>query len=141
MSFSVGEHVGGCEGGVPGEGVPGVGILGFPKIEIERKPQRNFPIDLIKLLLEHKGGGAEERKVLATGWGGGWGLAPLSCFYMLATEWGCAKGKLWEEEQARGIVHFRLGDFLFQLPGLYLRTCSVGARRPTAHYRHPRKVQ
>ena len=32
----------------------GVGILGFPKTEIERKPQRNFHSDFIKLMREHK---------------------------------------------------------------------------------------
>ena len=26
----------------PGQGVTGIGVLGFPKIEIERKPHRSF---------------------------------------------------------------------------------------------------
>ena len=32
----------------------GIGILGFPKTEIERKPQRNFQIDFIKIMLKNK---------------------------------------------------------------------------------------
>lgn len=41
-----------------------VGILGFPKIKIERKPQRNNQTDFMKLMLEQKGGSTEERKAL-----------------------------------------------------------------------------
>lgn len=44
-------------------------MLGFPKIEIERKPQKNFQINFIMLMLEHKGGSTEKRKVLGTDWG------------------------------------------------------------------------
>ena len=39
-------------------------VLGFPKTEIQRKPQRNFQTDFIKVMLEHKGGSTEEKKVL-----------------------------------------------------------------------------
>lgn len=41
-----------------------VGVLGFPKMKIEGKFQRNFKTDFIKLMLEHKGGSTEEGKVL-----------------------------------------------------------------------------
>ena len=44
--------------------VTGTGVLGFPRIVIKRKPQRNFQTDFMKLGLEHKGGSQEERKVL-----------------------------------------------------------------------------
>lgn len=42
------------------DSVTHVGILGFPKVEIERKPQRSFQTDFIKLVLEH--GEAAQRK-------------------------------------------------------------------------------
>lgn len=38
--------------------------LGFFKINIERKPQKNFPTNFIKLLLENKGISTEKRKIL-----------------------------------------------------------------------------
>ena len=41
-----------------------IGVLGFPKIEIKSKHQRNFQADLIKLMLEHQGDSTEEQKVL-----------------------------------------------------------------------------
>lgn len=44
--------------------VTSVRILMLPKIEMERKPQRHFQADFIRLMLEHKGGSTEERKVL-----------------------------------------------------------------------------
>ena len=44
--------------------VTGMRVLGFLKTEIERQLQRNFQMDFIKLMLEHKGGSTEERKVL-----------------------------------------------------------------------------
>ena len=42
--------------------VTGTGFLGFPKIEIKRKPQRNFQTCFFKIMLEHKGGSTEERQ-------------------------------------------------------------------------------
>ena len=44
--------------------ITSIGILGIPKIEIERKPQGNFQADFIKLIDKHKGGSTEERTVL-----------------------------------------------------------------------------
>lgn len=41
-----------------------IGVFGFPKIEIEGKPQIHFQTNFIKLMLEYKGGSTEERKVL-----------------------------------------------------------------------------
>ena len=60
----------------------GIGVLGFSKIEIERKHQRNFQTDFIKFRFQHKGGGPEERKVLRTdsGAGSAW------LFYKLGTK-------------------------------------------------------
>ena len=43
--------------------VTSIGVLGFPKTEIEGKPQINFQTDFIKLMFKHKGGSTEERKV------------------------------------------------------------------------------
>lgn len=51
--------------------VTGIRVLGFPKREIKRKPQKNFQTDFIKLMLEHRGDSTEERKVLQTGSGPG----------------------------------------------------------------------
>lgn len=66
------------------ESVTSIRTLQFPKIEIKRKPQRNFHSDFIKLVLKHKGGSIEGRKVLRTGssadsaWlGTGWGQSGL----------------------------------------------------------------
>lgn len=39
--------------------VTSIGVLGFPKIEIERKPQRNFQTDFIKLVFKFMGGSTE----------------------------------------------------------------------------------
>lgn len=44
--------------------VTSIGVLGLPKIEFKRKPQRNFQEDFIKLMLEHQGDSIEEIKVL-----------------------------------------------------------------------------
>lgn len=41
-----------------------IGVLGFPKIKIKRKPQRKFQTDFIKLMLKPNGGSTEKRKVL-----------------------------------------------------------------------------
>ena len=41
-----------------------VGVLGFLKIEIRRKPHGNFHTDFIKVMVPHQGGSTEERKVL-----------------------------------------------------------------------------
>ena len=41
-----------------------MGVPGFPKIDIERKPQRKVQAGFIKLMLKQKGGSAEDRKVL-----------------------------------------------------------------------------
>lgn len=43
--------------------VTGVRVLDFPKIEIDRKPQKIFQI-LLSLWLKHRGNSTEERKVL-----------------------------------------------------------------------------
>lgn len=51
--------------------VTGVGILGFPTIEIERKLQKKFQTNFLKLMPEHKGGSTEESRVLQTGLGVG----------------------------------------------------------------------
>ena len=68
-----------------GGGVTSVGILGFPKLEIERKLQGNFQTDFIKLILEDKGSSTEESKVLGIDWG--WRvLAVLGCIYKLGTK-------------------------------------------------------
>lgn len=56
--------------------VTGDGVLRFPKIEIERKPQKIFQTIFIKLMLQHKGGGTEERHSTQ-------GLALLGCVYEL----------------------------------------------------------
>lgn len=108
-----------CEGGAPGEGVTGLGIVGFPKIEMERKPQRNFPADFIKLMLEHRGGSTGEGKVSEQARE----LAVLGAFIIWGQSGLAQKGRL-SERQAYGIFHFGFGDFLFQLPG----NGSVGAR-------------
>lgn len=39
-------------------------VLGFPKIDIEGKPQKVFQTSFIKLMLKHEGGSTEERKDL-----------------------------------------------------------------------------
>ena len=62
--------------------VTGIEVLGFPKIEIESKPQWNFQANFIKLVLEHKGGSAEGREVLQADSG----LTLLDCFYKLETK-------------------------------------------------------
>lgn len=64
--------------------VNGIGGWGFPKIEIERKPQGNFQTDFIKFTLEHKGSSAG----LAS-----W-LALFGHFYKLRTKRACAKRKM-----------------------------------------------
>lgn len=46
-------------------------VLEFSNTEIERKPQKNVQTRFIKLMLEHKGGSTEERKVLGTDLGAG----------------------------------------------------------------------
>lgn len=56
--------------------VTSVRILGFHKIEIE-KPQKNLQTNFIRLMIEHKGGSTEERKVLQTDSG----TILLGCFY------------------------------------------------------------
>lgn len=48
-----------------------LGVLGFSKIEIKRKPQKNLQIDFIKLMLKQKGGSTEVREVLRTDSGAG----------------------------------------------------------------------
>lgn len=69
----------------------------FFKIKIERKPQKNFPTNFIKLLLENKGISTEKRKILEL-LGGGRGLrgegvvlALFGGFYKLGTKQACAK--------------------------------------------------
>lgn len=77
----------------PDPSVPGAEVLGFFKIEIERKSQRNFQADFIKLMLKHEGGSSEDRKVLPSQ-----GLALLGYFYQLGRrqacvkKWACRKG-------------------------------------------------
>lgn len=41
-----------------------VRVLGFPKIEVQRKSQKSFQTNFTKLMLKHKGERTEERKVL-----------------------------------------------------------------------------
>lgn len=38
--------------------------LGFSKIEIRRKSEKNYQTDFIKFMLQHKGDSTEDRKVL-----------------------------------------------------------------------------
>lgn len=61
---------------------PALGVLGFPEIEIERKPQRNFQADFVKLVLEHKGDPPEERRSCELAQG----LALLGCFPKLGAK-------------------------------------------------------
>lgn len=68
---------------VKGHGlVIGIPLLGFPKIEIQRK-LKIFQTDFINLMLEHKGSNAKERKVLRTDCGSG---SQLGCFYKLGSK-------------------------------------------------------
>ena len=60
----------------------GIGVLGFSKIEIERKHQRNFQTDFIKLILKYKGVRTEERRSSEVAQQ----LALLGCFYKLGTK-------------------------------------------------------
>ena len=66
--------------------VTDIEVLQFPEMEIERKLQRNFQTDFIKLMLEHKGGKHKEQEVPLS-----WlpGLAQTSCFYKLGINWAC----------------------------------------------------
>lgn len=99
-----------------------VGVLGFPKAEIERQPQRSFQTDFIKLMPEQQRGRAEERK------GSDWaGLARLAA----VISWGhggfMGKGRLFGKKGACGILHF--GGVCGFLCQLCYGTCAVRARR------------
>lgn len=55
------EPAGGC---IEVTVLPGIGVLGFPKMNMEEKPQRT---DFIRLMLQHKGRSTEERKARCAG--------------------------------------------------------------------------
>lgn len=93
------------------------GVLGLPKIEMERKAQKKFQADFIKLMFQHKGGSTEESKVLSTGWGQS-GLHERAGFLKVAV--------------------FILTGYL---PGNHVRACAFGQDGELfAHCIHPRKV-
>lgn len=70
--------------------VNGIGVIGFPKIEIERKPRRHFQTDFIKLMPQAQGrqqrGKARSSELT-------WGLG---YFYKPVTKWAgfLKKGRL-----------------------------------------------
>lgn len=113
--------------------VTSTGILHFPKTEIRRKPQKNFQMHFIKVMLEHRGGSTEERKGLQTDSD----LALPSCFYKLGTRKLARKSGLFESGKL-----LKKDDFLYlaKVPGNYVLSSTVWTRWQTAHYCCPRKV-
>lgn len=105
--------------------VTSVRVLGLHEIEIE-KPQKNLQTNFIRLMIEHKGGSTEERKVLQTDWE----LLCLAAFInrtkLTCAEW-WAFGKKWTSFNGYGAWELR-------------SSLRLGARWRTAHYLHPRKV-
>lgn len=106
--------------------VTGIGVLGLPKVETERKPQRNFQTDLITLLLEHRGGSTEEGKVLRTG-----SAASISWRHNGLLGKGSGSGIL----DARVVLH----PPSVRLLGKHFHAFAVGQNGSVSPSQHPRQ--
>lgn len=113
--------------------VTDIEVLGFPKRETKRKPQRNFHINFIKCLLTRE---AAQRKLAPLNW---LRLALLGCFYRLGTKQACAKKEgfwKWQMFSFQG----QWLPFLAALPSNYVPTCAVRTRYQADYYYHPPKA-